>query len=248
MNENKMNADDNEVEIDMGKLFQFYLKHWLSLVASGLALALAAFLVTFFFITPQYKSSVTVYVNNTKGYQDVTEVTNSSLATAQKLVNTYVNIIKSNTVLNEVIDKAELTNCTPKDLLDIMEVRQIEDTEMFRVTISHPDPEMAAHIANIIAEVAPKRIPNIVEGSSTKIIDYAVPAETPYTPSYPKNIILGGLLGGVLMGVFLTLRYLFDMRLQDEGDIAAYFNAPVLGSIPLLEKKEESKGWGAKKV
>lgn len=241
MKEMNANPERDEVEIDLGKLMRYYLAHWKGILSIGLVGAAVAFLLTFFLITPQYKADVTIYVNNNSGSQSINEVTGSNLSAAQQLVNTYVNIIKSNTVLNKVIEQGKL-DCSANTIRNMMTAKQIDDTEMFVVTISHPDAEMAAHIANTIADVAPKLISQVVEGSSTKIIDYAIVAENPYTPSYPKNIVLGGLLGLVLIGAFLTLRYLFDMRLQDEEDIATYFDEPVLGLIPAFDEPGKSKG------
>lgn len=225
------NENQNVVEIDLAKLMRFYLEHWKALVLSCLALALASFLFTFFLITPLYRANVTVYVNNTKSSQSVDAITGGNLSAAQQLVNTYVNIIRSNTVLNKVIETAGL-DCSTNELRKIMTAKQIENTEMFTVSILHPDPELAAHIANTIADVAPDLISEVVEGSSTKIIDHAQIPAGPDSPSYPKNVAIGGLLGLLISGLVLTLRYMFDMRLQDEEDIQMYFKAPVLGSIP----------------
>ena len=77
--------------------------------------------------------------------QQIDYVSSSNLATAQRLVNTYVNIIKSNSVLTEVIANSDL-DCEPADIRRIMSAAQMDETEMFTVSITHPDPEMAAKI------------------------------------------------------------------------------------------------------
>ena len=191
-------------------------------------------LITAVFITPHYKASVTFYVNNASSMQQIESISSANLSTSMRLVQTYVNIIKSNTVLTDVIEEGNL-NCSPNDIRKIMKAEQVDETEMFTVSISHSDAATAAHIANTIAKVAPGSISSIVEGSSTKIIDYAGTPLKPYTPNYQKNIVLGVLLGIIIVCVVQTLRYLFDMRLTDEEDINAYFTAPVLGSIPSFE-------------
>ena len=155
-------------------------------------------------------------------------------------VNTYVNIIKSDSVLDQVVEKGNL-DCTAGDIRGLMSASQVDDTEMFTVTIAHPNAKMAAHIANTIAEVAPPRISSLVKGSSTSIIDYAKIPQAPSSPSYSRNIILGVLLGGVLMAAVLTFRFLFDMRIKTEENIADYLRIPVLGSIPDLNSGEKDK-------
>lgn len=236
-----MTERKDTIEIDLGKLMAYYLQHWLALLASGLAVALLAFLVTKFAITPQYKASVTIYVNNTASTQGIESITGTSLTAAQQLVNTYVNIIKSDTVLDEVIQKGNLSG-TAADIRRIMTATQVDNTEMFTVSVSHPEAETAAHIANTIAAVAPNRISGFVKGSSTEIIDYAKVPSSPYTPSYSKNIILGALVGGILMGCYLTIRFLFDMRINSEEDVTNYLGVPVLGVIPEHEERTKKKG------
>ena len=222
---------EDEMEIDLGKLLHYYWQNWKALIASGLVGVLAALLVTALFITPKYRASVTVYVNNMSSTQSMEAITGTNLSAAQQLVNTYVNIIKSDTVLEEVIQKGHL-DCTADDIREMMMAKQVNKTEMFTVTISHPDAEMAAKIVNSIAHVAPARISNFVKGSSTEIIDYAKVPNEPYSPSYPKNIVMGGLLGLILVSIVLTFRFLFDMRIQTEEDVASYLRVPVLGTIP----------------
>ena len=236
-----MNKRKGESTIDLGKLMAYYLRHWLALISSGIVIALLAFLVTRFAITPQYKASVTIYVNNTASTQGIESITGTSLTAAQQLVNTYVNIIKSDTVLDEVIQKGNLSG-TAADIRRIMTAKQVDNTEMFVVSVSHPEAKTAAHIANTIAAVAPDRISGFVKGSSTEIIDYAKIPPKPYTPSYYKNIVLGALLGCILMGVYLTIRYLFDMRIKSEEDIVNYLQIPVLGVIPEHEEGTKKKG------
>lgn len=242
---NSGKARGAEAEIDFKKMVGFYLKHWVSIVVSGVAVALVALVITVFALTPMYRSSVTVYVNNSKNTQ-IDALTGSNLSAAIHLVKTYVNIIESKPVLEEVAQVGQL-DYTVEQLRGIISAVQVEDTEMFVVSAVHPDPEMAAHIVNTVAEVAPNRISEIVEGSSAKIVEYADPAKSPFTPSIKKNVVLGGLLGCLLMVIICTLQYLFDMRLQDENDIAMYFNAPVLGVIPDFNQtaKKHRHGYAA---
>ena len=237
---NNRKEENEEITIDLGKLFKYYIKHIWSFILAAVAVAVASLVFTALLITPQYKAGVTFYVNNANSMQQIESISSSSLATSMKLVQTYVNIIKSNTVLNDVIDAGNL-DCSPEYLRGIMTAEQVEETEMFTVSVSHPNAEMAAHIANSIAEVAPESIAGIVEGSSTKIIDYAETPQHPYSPSYKKNIVLGAMLGIIIVGIVQTLRYIFDMRLNDEEDIGAYFSAPVLGTIPSFEMSSGKK-------
>lgn len=233
-----MDRLNDELEVDIKKLLLYYLHHWILIAVCVLSFAVLAFLTTHFFITPKYKADITVYVNNTKNTQSMDSISNTNLTTAQQLVNTYVNIIKSNNVLNKVIQEGDIS-CSVEDIRSSMTAQQVDNTEMFTVTISHTDPKTATKIANTIAKVAPPIISEIVKGSSTEIIDYATVPASPYSPSIIKNTLLGGVLGGLIIGAFLTIRFLMDVRIKDEDDAESYLKIPVLGTIP--EYDEVSK-------
>lgn len=229
----EMRENRSGAEIDLKKLLLAYLRKWWLILLCGVVFAAAAFLYTWNCVTPLYRASVTIYVNNIAEDQksNVTYISGSNLSAAQQLVNTYVNIIRSDTVLQKVVDQAEL-GYTVEQLRNIMSTAQVDETELFNVYIVHPDPEMAAYIANAVAEVAPGEIEKIVEGSSTKIIDYAKVPASRYSPSYSRNTMMGGLIGVVLAAAYVTLRYLLDVRLKDEDELSQLLDLPVLGRIP----------------
>ena len=223
------------LEIDVQKLLLAYLRKWWLILLCGFLAAAGALVFTAQCITPMYRASVTVYVNNTRSNQQIDTVSGGNLSASQQLVNTYVNIIKSDTVLQKVAEKSSL-EYSPEEIRKIMSAAQVDKTELFNVSVLHPDPEMAAYIANAVAEVAPGEIEKIVEGSSTKIIDYAKVPEKRYSPSYQKNTLLGGAAGVLLALLYLTVMYLLDARIKDSEDLTALFDLPVLGQIPNIQQ------------
>ena len=135
-----------------------------------------------------YRASVTIYVNNVRAGNQVESISSSSLSSSKQLVQTYIKIISSDKVLTKVIEKAEC-EYSVEYVRNLISATQVDETELFKVHISHRDPEMAAHLANAVAEVIPTEMAAIVEGSSTKIIDYATVPQYRYTPSYTKNTV-----------------------------------------------------------
>lgn len=235
-----MNETRNGMEIDLQKLLLAYLQKWWLIVAATLVAAFGAWLISAHFVTPMYQSSITVYVNSVKGDQEINSISSSTLATAQKLVDTYVTMIKSDTVLEKVAEEAEET-VTAAQIRQIMSAEQVDSTEIFKVIITHEDPVFAADVANAIANVAPAEIEEFVEGSSAKIIDYAKVAEKPSSPSIGRNTVLGALIGAVVAVIYLTIRFLMDVRIKDEADLNMLFDLPVLGRIPSFEEVNSKK-------
>ena len=231
-------------EIDMQKLMLTYLeKWWLLLLGAVLAMALSL-LYTVRFITPMYTASVTVYVNSTKtAGEEVMFISSSTITAAQRLVNTYMKIIESDSVLTKVAEASKL-DISSGDIGRAMSAEQVGNTELFKVRISHRDPKLAAQIANAVAEVAPGEIEKVVEGSSTKIIDFAKVPSVPSSPNVRKNCLLGGVIGFVLVLIYLTVCFRLDVRIKDEDELASLFDAPVLGQIPVFSH-DNGKRYGA---
>lgn len=228
------------LEIDLQKLLLAYLRKWWLILICAVAGGALALVVTLNFITPLYRASVTVYVNNNIGGQQVESISNTNLATSQKLVNTYVNIIGSDTVLSKVVEYRNLPY-SPDQIRKMMSASQRDETEIFTVSISNPNPKMAAVVANAIAEVAPEKIGEIVEGSSTKIIDYAKEPTEPYSPNVRNNLILGVLIGAVVALACATIMFLMDVRIKSAEDLDSLFGYPVLGQIPEFQAPDLKK-------
>ena len=232
----KENINNNrDMEIDLWKLLGVYLSRWKLIAAAAAVTAAVALAYTVLLVTPLYRTGVMVYVNNIESNQKIEYISASNLATSQQLVNTYKNIISSDTVLEEVAQVLDL-GYTAQNIRSMMTTAQVQETEIFQVFITHPDPEVAAKIANTIAEVAPGKIAEFVEGSSTKIIDYAKVPGSRYSPSYQKNAMMGALLGIAAALAYLTLAYLLDVRIRDDEDITEYFDQPLLGQIPAFDQ------------
>jgi len=246
MREEVNNRQEVESEIDLQELLFSYLHHWWVIALCALAFVGMALAYTNIFITPLYRANVTIYVNNSINASDTEHIASADLNVSQKLVSTYVNVIKSTTVLNKVIEEAELPY-SASALRGMITANQKDSTEIFDVYVSNPNPEMAAMIANAIADVAPREIANIVEGSSTKIIDYAGVPRSPYAPSYSRNAFIGFLVGAILAVAYLTIRYLLDVHINDAEDLDRMFEYPVLGQIPdIMQVRNRTRGAYAK--
>ena len=82
----------------------------------------------------------------------------------------------------------------------------VNETEVFEVRVVSGNYKHAAIIANAIAEILPEKITAVVEGSSVRVVDYAVENPNPMGPSYEKYFVTGLLAGLVLsVGVIVVI-------------------------------------------
>ena len=96
MNEKELQKND-EIEIDLGRVFRaVMIRAWLvSIVA--LICAAVTFSGTFFFITPEYESSAMFYVNNNNRVygETSTSISSGDLTTSRNLVDSYIVILNT---------------------------------------------------------------------------------------------------------------------------------------------------------
>ncbi len=210
-------------------------------ILSGVIVGALGFSYATFFIPPKYSSSVMLYVNNSSLLGNTTfSISSSELTAAQGLVKTYTVILKNRTTLNEVIEKTGL-NYTYEEVYNMLEAKSVNETEVLRVTVTNEDPYEAAAIANCIAEVLPKRISDVIEKSSMKVVDLGVVNTKKVSPSITSYTQTGILLGGLVALIVLVILALLDGTIHDEEYILKNFDYPILAKVPnLLGVSEKS--------
>ena len=240
MNENKM-VKDEEIEINLQRIFNTIWDRLWVVILVGILGAAIAFGATRLFVTPMYQSSAMFYVNNSSLSVGDTSfsISSSDITASKSLVESYIVILNTRETLNDVIDYAGV-QYSYKDLRDMISAESVQETEIFRVTVTGPNPEEADDIADAIAYILPNRISDIIEGTSAKIVDSAVVSSVPSSPSYPKNIAIGCLLGILLTIAVIVLRDVFDITIREEADISRGCSYPILAAVPNMTT--ESKG------
>lgn len=231
---------EETMELDIKEFAKLLWKRAWIILLCAIIVASGMLAYTKAFVTPMYKAEAMIYVNNNSNRNNGA-LSSSDLAVALRLVGTYMNILKSDSVLEEVAGKPGV-NLTAKQIRGMMTVEPVEETEMFYVSITSSDPEMSADIVNEIARVAPEKIAAIIEGSSAKVIDYArVPTEQT-SPSYVKNGVIGAVVGIVFAVAGIAVYMLLDTRVKREEDLMRMYAIPVLGRIPEMNKSKTKRG------
>lgn len=230
---------EDEDEIDLLKLIKaLWRKAWLlilsAILCGGLALGF-----TYFYIEPLYQSSAQMYVNNSSLSLDsaALSITSGDISASKSLVATYIVILKSRQVLEEIISKAEL-DLTYEQLRAMITAASVNSTEVFEVVVTDTDPYRAEKIANTIAGVLPEKINSIVEGSSVRIVDYAVIPSAKSSPSLMKNGLTGALIGFILCAIVIIVLVLRDTTIRDYDYLSTnYGEIPLLAIVPDMDSK-----------
>ena len=218
--------------IDLLEVLNAVRQHLLAVILTTVILAGAGFGVSKFLITPQYEASALMIVNTR---QDTTSnVTSDQINSATKLVSTYSIIIKSDTVLQQVIDNLGLS-LTYEKLAERVTVSAVDDTQVMKITVRSNNPEWARKVCDDITAVSPDVILEAVEAGSVKVISQASYSDVPVSPNIKKNTMLGAMVGLVLCLGVIFLQVILDNKINTEEDVAKYLDMTVVGVIPVYE-------------
>lgn len=223
-------------ELNFLQIFLILRKRIIIILISMLLCGALSYLFSFYFIAPKYTATASLYVFSNSNRSE-NAITSSELTASQELVNTYIVVLKSDTVLNQVIEKLNLS-MTPGEIRSMVDAGSIGGTEAFNISVTSNDPLLSQRIVNTIVQIAPVEIIRVVKAGGVEVIDYAKAPDKPVSPNIMLNTGIGVLAGFVLsFGVSLAL-VLLNTKFHSEEDLVQIFSIPVLGSVPtLIEQK-----------
>lgn len=222
-----INESNAEEEIDLVEVFYLLWGHIVQIVACFLAGAVLAFGFTYFFVTPMYESSASIYIVSASN-NSIVNLTD--LQIGSQLTADYQELMLSRPLLQDVIKNLDLDTDYRK-LSKQITISNTNDTRILKVTVTDSDPQMAADIANELIKQARIYLPKIMETETPNIVEDAVVPSRKSSPSYAKNTVLGALLGAVLCCGVLLVQYLMKDSFETPDDVAKYLGVQPLTTI-----------------
>ena len=242
----------NNMEEDTIDLLELAKALWKNILIIALVAVLVGFMAfgyTAFMVKPQYQATASLYVNNSSFSLGATSfsISSADLSASNSLVSVYIYILQSRTTMEDVIKEADLSY-TPEELSKMVSAKGVSSTGAFEVTVTSNNAAEAELIANTIAQILPDRISEIVDGSSVRIVDYAVIPSHRAGPSMVKNTAVGILAGGFLAAAVVILRFLLDDRskvmIKSADELREmYPDIQVLTMIPDMRVSEKKSGY-----
>ena len=230
INNNENTADNSRTEIDIAEIFGMLAHKWIIIVAAGVIAAVLAFGYFHFIATPKYTSSASIMVINR---QNTDAITATDLTSSTTLSNDYVEIIKSRTVLEQVI--ADLDYDVEK-LSDKISASVITNTRKISIKVTDEDPILAKKIADSVVKASSKRICKIMNiENMVSTVDNGDLPDKPSSPATKRNTVIAALVGIVLAAAVIIIVGIKDDRIKTQEDVEKYLGTGVLGIIPLFE-------------
>ncbi|MCD8396826.1 MAG: Wzz/FepE/Etk N-terminal domain-containing protein [Lachnospiraceae bacterium] len=234
--------NNDEITIDLGEIVSFILSKIGYVILVVALCSILSFIITAWFITPQYTSTAKIYVLNR---QSNDSVTSSDITSSTYLTEDYIEMIQSRTVIEAVIAELGL-DVDYDELLEVVTVSAQSDTRVVSISVTDPDPYMARDIAEAICQASVTHIKEIMELESVNVVDAAnIPTEKS-SPSLARNVLIAALLGMVVSLAVLIVIFILDDKVKTSEDVERYLGLSVLGAMPLdeslvREKKKRKK-------
>lgn len=226
-------------EINLEELFKFFLARITYILITMVLFIIIGLLYILFVVTPMYHSSTTLILVGNNENQNST-VLQSELNLNKNLVATYSEIVKSRSVLNQVIDKLNLS-ISAEELSKNINVTSVENTEIIKIQVSNEDNKLAKNIASATSEVFMSEIQKIYKLTNVSVVDEASLENNPYNISVVKQLFIAAALGFICSAGVIFLIFYFDTTIKSSKDIEEKLGLSVLGNVTVANKEKGDK-------
>lgn len=225
--------------IDLAEIFTVIKNNILLIICATLLFGTVGFCYSKFLITEQFEANATMIVNTRQ--EQNTVITYDQINSARQLLNTYAVILKSDTVLDKVINNLKLNEKQGYEKLtaetmakSIVKISQVDDTQVMKITAKTSNPEVSQQIVSEIVKLAPNTIIEKVKAGSVEVISAPKANYEKVSPSNLKNTAICAFIGLVLSAGGVILLSIFDNTFNTDEDISKKLDITVLGVIPKI--------------
>ena len=250
-----MNIDTN-----IERILRLLLKKWKVLVIFGIIGVMLGYVYTSSFTTLTYSSTVEflAYAVDTNqelsGTQQQTpqhQISNTSkMNYAMNMMPTYIELFKTNEFNMKVADELNDrlgTAYTASQIKGAISIVSIEDTALFKFTVTTTDPEMSYQIAHQLESSVPEAMSKTNSGLvNASVEDMALKPTSYENLGYFKKCTIGFIGGAIIAAVILILKDMLDVRIKSSEELSERYDIPVLGTIPDFEIKTITQKNGKK--
>ena len=232
-------------ELDLKDLFNMFWVRKLQIILIVAILVVVGFIYSYILLVPQYQSTTSILLaksNTSQGDSTSSTITSTDLTLNQKLISTYSALLKSESVLTEVINNLGIDK-TVTQLENSITVSAKEDTEIIEIKVADQDAQLAQRIANEVAQVFITKIAQeYYNMDNVYIVDEAKVETVPYNINHVKDLVIFAAVGFVIAIVYVLIANMLDTTVKSKEDIEHKLGLTVLSSIPLCDFKTTVKG------
>lgn len=232
------NRTNDEIEIDLKELAGVLISRIWIILITGVMLAILAFILSKFVMSPQYESTTKIYVLNKQ--DDSATISYQDLQSGTQLTKDYMTLVTSRPVLEQVIADLKLP-LAYEELAKKISVTNPQDTRILEITVDYKEPNTAKQIADAVRDAAAVHITDVMDIDKVNIVEEANIPEEPSEPNTLHNTIIGGAFGIFFSGFIILIIYLLNDNIKTPEDIEKYLGISVLSTIPIQVSMKPAK-------
>lgn len=234
-------------DLDLKELFKMFWNKKIRIIFI-IALFIAIGVVySKYFVTPMFSSSTTLILASTNSNSTISNnsITTTDLSINSKLVSTYSELVKSKSVLRQVIYNLNI-DIDEEVLRKNVKVNAENNTEIIRITVTNENKVYATKIANEIAKVFMEKVKGIYNIDNVQVVDKAEISDVPSNVNLQRDILIFAVIGLVISVCYVLIANMLDTTIKTVEEIEDVYHVPVLASIPVYEEGMQKKKRGVK--
>ena len=215
--------------ITLKELWEIFIQRWWVMLLAAIICAGGFFAVNQLTFVPCYQSTATLYI--LKQNESESNMSSDDFSLALKVVNDCDYLLKSHSVLDQVIEQLNL-DISYEDLSKAVSTSNPEDTRILEVSVEAASPEEAKQIVDAVCEVGTENITDAMGFQQVNLYEYGTMDTNPSNQMRKLTYAIIGAVAAVLTYTVLLVLYLVDDTLRTDEDIQQYLGLTILGDIP----------------
>lgn len=217
-------------ELSIKDVFKSILDHAKLIVLVVFAVVVVTSFYTFKMMPDEYTSDTTLYVLT---QQNENVISSSDLSASALLVNDYRELVLSYKVTSAVAQQLGLESLKGYDI----NVTSLSNTRLIQISVTGREPQMAANIANGLAQVFSQSVTDIMRVDNVSVIDEARVAEKPSGPARERTIVLAAMVTALVMMLIAILKDALNTTLKTAADVEQQVGLSVLAQVARVDGK-----------
>ena len=192
---------------------------------------------SYYMVTPKYKSTSTILLASNTLNKDSATVTQTEVTLNKNLISTYGKILKSDKVLEQVINNLSL-DMTKDELYKNIQIEEVKDTQILQISVINENNAEAQRIAKELNSVFIEEIKVIYKMDNINIVDKASYETEPYNINHVRDMFFFFCVGVAFSALVISIIFFFDTTIKIEQDIEEFSGLNVIGAVPKHKNKD----------
>ena len=171
----------------------------------------------------------------------VTGISAAGLEASQRMVDEFIQIVRSESVLVSVQDMLHRQNydMTIAEIRNALKMSSQNETALLQITATTDNPNLSKALCDAVQECAPGKVNEVMLGIGTITKVDVASVGTKQAPKTVRNGVLGAVVAAILAYAVFLVNYLLDNTIKDERDFKNRFDVNVLGVVPSFNNEAD---------